>query len=74
MSNIGNQYSIMQSVSSQGSSMSNNENVDVMSKNNINRDRNSKHMGSNGQIYDTLSNNNHRKSSKQRHSAVLKYA
>jgi hypothetical protein len=71
---VGNQYASMNSVSSQGSSKSNNENVDMRnSRDNSNgtSNRNSKHIrDSNGQIYDTLQNN--RKSSKQRHSAVLK--
>lgn len=67
---LGNQFTSMQSVSSQGSSVSNNENVD-RNGGSHNQNRNSKHLiqGSNGQIYDTLNN---RKSSKNRHSAVLK--
>lgn len=70
---LGNQYSSMASISSQGSSKSNNENVDMRNHNRdgSNGNRNSKHTrDSNGQIYDTLQSN--RKSSKQRHSAVLK--
>lgn len=68
---LGNQFSSMASISSQGSSKSNNENVDMRQREGSSSNRNSKHMrDSNGQIYDTLQSN--RKSSKQRHSAVLK--
>lgn len=68
--NLRNQYPSTHSISSQGSSKSNNENVDFRSNSNTNINRNSKNMHStNGQIYDTLHN---RKSTKSRHSAVLK--
>ena len=58
------QFSSMHSVSSNGSSLSNNENFD---RNNVNNNRNSSNKLSGGgggqQIYDTLNN---RKSNKQR--------
>ncbi len=58
------QFTSMQSVSSQGSSKSNNENMGVIQRN---RNNNNKH-DSNGQIYDTLNN----RKSKIRQSAPLK--
>ena len=61
------QFTSMQSVSSNGSSISNNENIDRISSNNNNN--NYRKSTNSGQIYDTLNN---RKSNKLRQVTPLK--